>query len=130
MDGPALPADRTLQGCPAWVTCAAPPAGSPERCSRATSGLSSQDSGWRSTGFLAFPPGPDHHVVTKPGHSFVLPAKMFSDKAFVPFLMWVKCGARDDFFKKGTSQFSHAGEPLSNNERPWGCDLCLLGAQP
>ena len=31
------------------------------------------------------PLGPDHHVATEPGHSFVLLFKMFSDKAFVPF---------------------------------------------
>ena len=30
-------------------------------------------------------PGPDHHVAAEPAHSFVLPAEMFSDKAFVLF---------------------------------------------
>ena len=57
--------------------------------------------------------------------------KCLVTKLVFSFLMWVKRGASDDFFfKKGTSSFSHVGEPLSNDERPWGCDLCLLGAQP
>ena len=59
----------------------------------------------------------------------VLLVEMFNDTDPFTFLMWVKCGASDDFFRKGMSQFSHAGEPLFKDERPWGCDLCLLGAQ-
>ena len=50
---------------------------------------------------------------------FCLP-KCLVTKLLFHFLMWVKCGASDDFFKKGTSQFSHTGEPLSNDERPGG----------
>ena len=51
---------------------------------------------------------------------FCLP-KCLVTKLLFRFLMWVKCGASDDFFfKKGMSQFSHAGEPLSSDERPGG----------
>ena len=88
-DGQTRSPRRTLQDCPSWETGAAPPAGSLGRRSRATSGLSR-----RAPGGPRSVLGPDHHVAIEPGHGFVLPVEMFSDKAFVRFLMRVKCGAQ------------------------------------
>ena len=71
---------QTLGDCPSRVTGAAPPAGSLGRCSQATSIC--------PAAFHEVPGSPldpDHHVATEPGHGFVLPIEMFSDKAFVLF---------------------------------------------
>ena len=37
---------------------------------------------------------PDHHVPKDTDNSFVLPVKVFNDKDFFSFLMWVTCGAQ------------------------------------
>ena len=117
----------TLQDCPSWETRAAPPAGSLGRCGQATSIC--------PAAFHEVPGSPldpDHHVATEPGHGFVLPVEMFSDKAFVLFPdvgdVWspVMISSSRKVHPRSPMWVS----PLSNDERPQVCDLCLLGVQP
>ena len=56
------------------------------------------------------------------------PIKCLVTKLLFRFVMWVKCGASDDFFKKGPNSHTQVS-PLSNDERAQVCDLCLLGVQ-
>ena len=121
-----------------------PPAGSLECCRRATSGLSclgdpGSASCWeprtrqpghfrsvlagRWAALHQVPGSPQALTTTWPQNLLTVlfcPLNCLVTKLLFRFLMWVKCGASDDFFKKGTFQFSHAGEPLSNNEKPGG----------
>ena len=57
------------------------------------------------------------------------PMKCLVTKLLFHFLMWVKCETSDDFFKKDPNSHTEVS-PLSNDERPQVCDLCLLGVQP
>ena len=127
-DGRTRSLRQTLQDSPAWATGAAPPAGSLGRCSRATSDLSLQNTALRSTRFLALP----WALTTKCPQNLVTvlfyPMKCLVTKLLFRFVMWVKCGASDDFFKKGPNSHTQVS-PLSNDERAQVCDLCLLGVQ-
>ena len=61
---------------------------------------------------------------------FVLPVEMFSDKAFVLFPKVGEVWSPGVISSRKVQPNSHTQvSPLSNDERPQVCDLCLLGAQ-
>lgn len=61
---------------------------------------------------------------------FVLPVEMFSDKAFVLFPKVGEVWSPGVIPSRKVHPNSHTQvSPLSNDERPQVCDLCLLGAQ-
>ena len=120
---------QTLQDSPAWATVAAPPAGSLGCCSRATSGLSLLNTGLSSRKFVALPWSLTTMCPQKLVTVLFYPMKCLVTKLLFHFLMWVKCETSDDFFKKDPNSHTEVS-PLSNDERPQVCDLCLLGVQP
>ena len=74
------------------------------------------------------PLGPDHRVTAEPGHNFVLPVEMFSDKAFGPFPDVGEVWSPVMISSRKAHPSSHTRvSPLSKDERP---QVCLLGAQP
>ena len=118
----------TLQDCPSWAqggsaSCRKPGTLQPGHFQSVLAGH------WAALHEAPGSPlGPDHRVAAEPGHSFVLPIEMFSDKAFVPFPhvgeVWnpVIISSR----KVHPSSYTRMS-PLSNDETP---KVCLLGAQP
>ena len=104
---------------PVWLSAA----GSLASWNQATSCLSLQDTGLHSKKFLALP-----WILAITWPEKLVTALLCLLKCLMTQILSVSwCGwsvePRDDlFFKKGTSWFPRAGEPLSSDERPRGCD--------
>ena len=117
MDGPAFPMDPAGLSClgdPGSASCLEPGTRQPGHFPSVLAGR------WEV--LHQVPGSPQALTTTWPQNLLTVlfcPPKCLVTKILFRFLMWVKCGASDDFlFKKGACWLSHTGEPLSSDERP------------
>ena len=129
-DGRTCSPCQNLGDCLSWATGAAPPAGSLQRCSRATSSLFLQDLGLRSR-FLALPWPLTTRWPQNLLTALFCPLRYLVTKLLFRFLTWVKCGAQGwSLLQERYILVPTCGwAPVQRWETP-GVWPCLLRVQP